>query len=158
MKRLMTVGLLYALAMTCGTAAAARSQQGGSSSPAHPSASPSAPVAGPAASPAAGESSQGVLNADTPEDDAALNLTDAQKAQIKTIREDAKQQVEAAEKDTSLSEDAQRRKLRVIRKETRVQVWGVMTPDQQKQWATEQRERRESKHEGTTAPEGKPQT
>lgn len=97
------------------------------------------------------------MSADTPEDDAALNLTDEQKTQIKTIKEDAKQQIQAMQKDSSLSDEAKQQKLKVIRKETRRQVWGVMTPEQQKQWAAEQRERRDNKHGGSPAPAPKPQ-
>ena len=46
------------------------------------------------------------MDADTPEDDAALNLTDEQKAKIKAIRDDAQQQIQAMRKDSSLSDDA----------------------------------------------------
>jgi Spy/CpxP family protein refolding chaperone len=98
------------------------------------------------------------MNADTPEDDAALNLTDEQKGQIKTIREDGKAQIAALGKDASLSEEAKQQKLKVIRKDIRRQVWGVMTPEQQKQWAAEQRERRESRHGGGAASQTKPQS
>ena len=98
------------------------------------------------------------MDADTPEDDATLNLTDEQKAQIKTIREDGRQQIAAMQKDSSLSAEAKQQKLKVIRKDIRRQVWGVMTPEQQKQWAAEQRELRENKHGGSAAAASKPQT
>ena len=98
------------------------------------------------------------MSADTPEDDATLNLTDEQRAQIKTIREDGKQQIAAMQKDSSLSPEAKQQKLKVIRKDIRRQVWGVMTPEQQKQWAAEQRELRENKHGGSAAAASKPQT
>ena len=94
----------------------------------------------------------GKLDADAPENDDALHLTDEQKDKIKSIREDAKQKVLDVQKDSSLSDEAKERKVREIRKETRAQVWGAMTPDQQQQWANEQRARREARRA-----EGKPQ-
>ena len=86
------------------------------------------------------------LDAEAPENDDALHLTDEQKDKIKSIREDAKQKALDVQKDSSLSDEAKERKVREIRKETRAQVWGAMTPDQQQQWANEQRARREARH------------
>jgi Spy/CpxP family protein refolding chaperone len=103
----------------------------------------------PTAHPAGGGA--GAMSADTPEDDATLNLTDEQKDKIKAIREDGKQQIATLGKDSSLSAEAKQQKLKVIRKDIRRQVWGVMTPEQQKQWAAEQRELRENKHGGAGA-------
>ncbi|MGA7840233.1 MAG: hypothetical protein WCA34_04905 [Candidatus Acidiferrales bacterium] len=60
-------------------------------------------------------------------------------------------------KDSSLSDEAKQQKLKVIRKDIRRQVWGVMTPEQQKQWAAEQRELRENKHGGGAGAASKPQ-
>jgi Spy/CpxP family protein refolding chaperone len=142
------------LAMVCGAvlslgyAGAARAQQGGGSAAGHPS--------GGAAAGGAAASGAGAMSADTPEDDAALNLTDEQKAQIKTIRDDGKAQIAALGKDASLSEEAKQQKLKVIRKDIRRQVWSVMTPEQQKQWAAEQRELREHKDGAGAAPDAKP--
>jgi Spy/CpxP family protein refolding chaperone len=143
------------IALSLGCGGAARAQQGGGSAAGH--AAGAAPASGSAAGSGQSAGGAGAMSADTPEDDAALNLTDEQKAQIKTIREDGKQQFAAMEKDPSLSAEAKQQKLKVIRKDIRRQVWGVMTPEQQKQWATEQRERREQKHGGGAAGEAKPQ-
>ena len=140
------LAVVCGVVLSLGYAGAARAQQGGGAAAGHPT----------GATGAAGGA--GAMSADTPEDDAALNLTDEQKAQIKTIREDGKAQVAALGKDASLSEEAKQQKLKVIRKDIRRQVWGVMTPEQQKQWAGEQRELREHKHGGGAATEGKPQT
>jgi Skp family chaperone for outer membrane proteins len=86
-------------------------------------------------------------DANAPENDDALHLTDAQKEKIKSIRADAKQRALEVQKDASLSDDVKERKIREIKKETRVQVWGAMTPEQQQQWANEQRARREARRE-----------
>ena len=154
MNTVKVVALICCLALDFVYAGAANAQQGGGSAPAHPAGG------APATAAAAGSTQSGggaAMNADTPEDDASLNLTDEQKTQIKAIKEDAKQQIQAMQKDSSLSDEAKQQKLKVIRKDTRRQVWGVMTPEQQKQWAAEQRERRDNKHGGSPAPAPKPQ-
>jgi Spy/CpxP family protein refolding chaperone len=84
-------------------------------------------------------------NADAPENDPALQLTDDQKAKIKSIRDDANQQVQATQKDATLTDDQKERKIKQIRKVVRAQVFAVLTPDQQKTWSGEQHERREAK-------------
>jgi Spy/CpxP family protein refolding chaperone len=149
---------VFGMALSLGFGGTARALQGGGSAAGHPPATAGAASAGGSAA-GAGQNAggAGAMSADTPEDDAALNVTDDQKAQIKTIREDGKQQITATAKDSSLSEEAKQQKLKVIRKDIRRQVWGVMTPEQQKQWAAEQRERREQKHGGGAAGEAKPQ-
>jgi len=147
------------LAVVCGVAlgygGAALAQQIAGAAAGRPSGA--APTGGLAAGSGQNAGGAGAMSADTPEDDAALELTDEQKAQIKTIREDGKQQIAAMQKDSSLSAEAKQQKLKVIRKDIRRQVWSVMTPEQQKQWAAEQRELREHKHGGGAAAESKPQ-
>jgi hypothetical protein len=98
-----------------------------------------------ASSPQAPASSKG--NVDAPEDDPTLNVTDDQKNQIKSIREDSKQQMAALDKDTTLTDEQKQRKAKQIKIATRKQVWGVLTPEQQKAWAEEARDRHEAKHQ-----------
>jgi Spy/CpxP family protein refolding chaperone len=136
------LAVVCGVVLSLGCAGTAGAQQGGAAAAGHPTGATGA---------------AGAMSAETPEDDAALNLTDEQKAQIKTIREDGKAQIAALEKDASLSEEAKQQKLKVIRKDIRRQVWGVMTPEQQKQWAAEQRELREHRHGGGAASDAKPQ-
>jgi Spy/CpxP family protein refolding chaperone len=150
MKSITAVAMVFSLTLGLGWLGVARAQQGAGSAPAHPAGA----AAGAEQSGGAGGTA---MSADTPEDDAALNLTDEQKAQIKTIREDGKAQIAALGKDASLGADAKQQKLKVIRKDIRRQVWSVMTPEQQKQWAAEQRELRAHKHGGGAAADAKPQ-
>jgi len=139
MKRMMAPLLPIALFFSLGTAAPADGQQNGSSTPAKDASPPkaSAPVKETAAKPYG--------NADAPENNPALQLTDDQKAKIKTIRDDANQQILAAEKDASLTADQKERKIKLIRKTARAQVFAVLTPDQQKTWSWEQHEKHEPK-------------
>jgi Spy/CpxP family protein refolding chaperone len=108
-------------------------------------------------SPASGSSAapsgkgQGRMNPDAPEEDAALNLTDDQKSKIAAIRSDAKDQMKAIQKDTTLSDEARQQKIKELHKTTRAQVWAVMTAEQQKQWAAEARAKREARHQGGAA-------
>ncbi|MGA7915158.1 MAG: hypothetical protein WCA00_07980 [Candidatus Acidiferrales bacterium] len=113
------------------------------------SSSSSAASSAPAAAAKAQSEKTSKLDANAPENDDALHLTDDQKSRIKSIRDDAKQRERDVQKDASLDDEAKERKVREIRKETRAQVWGVMTPDQQQQWANEQRARREARRAGS---------
>lgn len=82
---------------------------------------------------------------DSPETDESLNLTQDQKDRIKAIRDDAQQQVLDVQKDATLTDEQKQTRIRKIRKTERAQVFGVLTPEQQKTWAEEQRERREAR-------------
>jgi periplasmic protein CpxP/Spy len=147
---MMTSKLIYsisAMALFLGFAIQAPAQTGGAAMP-------------PAAqSPAASQGTHGgagAMDPDTPEMDSTLNLTDEQKEKIKTIRDDAKDQMKAMKKDTTLTDEQRQQKTKQLRMDTRKQIWAVMTPEQQKQWAQEMRERRQSKHAGD-APATTPQ-
>jgi Spy/CpxP family protein refolding chaperone len=84
-------------------------------------------------------------NADDPENYPSLMLTDDQKARIQAIRTDSALQIAAALKDKTLTEEQKERRIKEIRKATRAQVFAVLTPDQQKTWSWEQRQRRQAK-------------
>jgi Spy/CpxP family protein refolding chaperone len=139
MKPTMALLLPLALLFAFGLATPARAQQSSSPGPAK-DASPSK-VAAPAKEAAA----KPYGNADVPENNPALQLTEDQKARIKVIRDDANQQIQAVEKDTSLTADQKERKIKLIRKTARAQVFAVLTPDQQKTWSWEQHEKHEAK-------------
>jgi Spy/CpxP family protein refolding chaperone len=83
---------------------------------------------------------------DTPEADDSLKLTDDQKARIKSIRDDAQDQVKAMQKDKTLSDEQRQKKAKQIKMDTRKQVWSVLTAEQRTIWAEEARQRREAKN------------
>lgn len=59
-----------------------------------------------------------------------LNLTDAQKAQIKPILQNEGQQLKALRNDTSLTPDQRKVKVQEIRQATRAQIQPILTPEQ----------------------------
>ena len=61
-----------------------------------------------------------------------LQLTDAQKAQVKTIMSSAEEQGKALRDDEALSQEDKRAKMMEIRKSTHDQIRALLTPDQQK--------------------------
>jgi Spy/CpxP family protein refolding chaperone len=88
-------------------------------------------------------------NPDALENDESLNLTPEQKDKIKSLREDAKSKKQDVEKDKTLTPDQQTKQIKQITKETRAQVFAVLTPEQQKIWSAEQRERRQEKKQSS---------
>jgi Spy/CpxP family protein refolding chaperone len=131
---------LCALALLSSSLSSAQAQQ----SPPPPS------PASPAPSPAPAAKSQS--DVDNPEADDSLSLSQDQKDRIKAIRDDSALQIQAAQKDTTLTPDEKDRKIRLIRKQTRAKVFGVLTPVQQKIWAQNRREQRESKGKDPKTP------
>jgi Spy/CpxP family protein refolding chaperone len=140
MKKNQLFSIGCCLALILGVATVTQARQGGSA-PATPP-----PSAAPSASGTMQSAKPGKMNPDSPEEDAALNLTDDQKTKIEAIRADTKDQMKAINKDTTLSDTDRQAKVKELRKTTRAQVWAVLTPDQQKQWALEARANREAKH------------
>jgi Spy/CpxP family protein refolding chaperone len=90
-------------------------------------------------------------NPDAIENDDSLNLTPDQKEKIKSIREDARKQKQDIEKDKTLTPDQQTKQIKAITKQTRAQVFAVLTPEQQKAWSEEQRERRMEKKQSKSS-------
>jgi Spy/CpxP family protein refolding chaperone len=88
-------------------------------------------------------------NPDSLENDDSLNLTPEQKDKIKSLRDEAKSKKQDVEKDKTLTPDQQTRQIKQITKETRAQVFAVLTPEQQKIWSAEQRERRQEKKQSS---------
>lgn len=61
-----------------------------------------------------------------------LNLTDDQKAQIKQIRKDTKEKVQAVVNDTTLSPDQKQDKIKQLHREAHKQQEALLTPEQRK--------------------------
>jgi Spy/CpxP family protein refolding chaperone len=104
-----------------------------------------------AQTPSQSSASKSASNPDTIENDDSLNLTQDQKDKIKSIREDAKKQKQDIERDKTLTPDQQTQQIKQITKQTRVQVFAVLTPEQQKAWSAEQRERRMEKKQSKSS-------
>jgi len=88
-------------------------------------------------------------NPDALENDESLNLTPEQKDKIKSLRDEANSKKQDIEKDKTLTPDQQTKQIKQITKETRAQVFAVLTPEQQKIWSAEQRERRQEKKQSS---------
>jgi len=74
-----------------------------------------------------------------------LGLSDDQKKQIHSIRQQAQSQVQAVRSDTSLTPQQQTQQIRLIRRKAAQQVDGVLTPEQRQkydEWRKAHRHRR----------------
>jgi Spy/CpxP family protein refolding chaperone len=78
----------------------------------------------------------------------ALNLTDAQKAQVQPIMAEEYKKMRALHSDTSLSPDDRRAKMKEIRDETSAQLQSILTPEQYAKWQS----RMHSHHTRTQTP------
>jgi len=88
-----------------------------------------------------------------------LNLTADQKAQLKTIHETTKSQMDAVKNDSSLSFDQKTAKIRELRHTARMQMVKLLTPDQRVQMKANARELRAARREKQQqpAPQAQPQ-
>ena len=73
-----------------------------------------------------------------------LGLTADQKTQIKQIRQDEKQQIQAVKADNSLSKDQKKAKIQDIRQNGTSKINALLTPEQQQKFA--QRRANHRKH------------
>jgi Spy/CpxP family protein refolding chaperone len=78
-----------------------------------------------------------------------LNLTDAQKAQLKPMFQQQREQMQALKADTSLTQDQKREKMQQLRADGRKQFLSVLTPEQQQKLREMRAKRGERKDEAT---------
>jgi periplasmic protein CpxP/Spy len=83
-----------------------------------------------------------------------LNLTDDQKAKLKTILEDEGKQMRDVRQDTSLSQDQRQDKMKQIHETTNSQINDILTPDQQKKFA-DLKEQQKTHQQGNKPDESK---
>lgn len=75
-----------------------------------------------------------------------LNLTPEQKADLKSIRENEKQQAQAIKNDSSLTPDQKKAKFKELRKSSHEQMMAKLTPDQQAKFKEMRKEHRGHRH------------
>jgi periplasmic protein CpxP/Spy len=75
-----------------------------------------------------------------------LNLTPGQKADLKSIRENEKQQAQAIKNDSSLTPDQKKAKFKELRKSSRERMMAKLTPDQQAKFKEMRKEHRGHRH------------
>jgi Spy/CpxP family protein refolding chaperone len=76
----------------------------------------------------------------------SLGLTADQKSQIKQIRQNEKQQIQAVKTDNSLSKDQKKAKIKDIRQNGTSQINGLLTPEQQQKFAERRAKHRAHRH------------
>ena len=86
-----------------------------------------------------------------------LNLTEDQKAAMKKIHESTKAQVDALKADQSLSADQQAAKIHQLRREARVQMVKLLTPEQRQQMRANIRALRAARREQQQPAQAQPQ-
>ncbi|HJW99990.1 MAG TPA: hypothetical protein VJ453_07505 [Terriglobales bacterium] len=77
-----------------------------------------------------------------------LNLTPEQQAELRSIRENAKQQTQAIKNDASLTADQKKAKFQDLRKSTHEQMMAKLTPDQQAKFKEMRKEHRGHRRHG----------
>jgi Spy/CpxP family protein refolding chaperone len=74
-----------------------------------------------------------------------LNLTADQKAELKSMREDAKQQREAIQNDASLTADQKKAKMKELHKTQSDKMKSILTPEQQATWKANMQQMKENR-------------
>jgi periplasmic protein CpxP/Spy len=74
-----------------------------------------------------------------------LNLTADQKAQMKTMREDSKQQRDAIQNDASLTQDQKKEKMKELHKTQSDKMNSILTPEQQATWKANMQQMKENR-------------
>jgi periplasmic protein CpxP/Spy len=77
-----------------------------------------------------------------------LNLTPEQQADMKSIRENMKQQAQAIKNDSSLTADQKKAKFKELRKSSHEQMMAKLTPDQQAKFKEMKKEHRGNHRHG----------
>src|SRR5690348_15049077 len=76
----------------------------------------------------------------------ALNLSDQQKADLKSIRDNERQQAQAIKNDTSLSAEQKKAKFKELRKSSHEQMMAKLTPEQQQKFKEMRKDHRGHRH------------
>ena len=76
-----------------------------------------------------------------------LGLTETQKAKVQSIMQNGAQQAKAVRNNASLSQEEKRERLRSVRRDTREQMRGVLTPEQQQKLKAMRKEARADRRE-----------
>jgi Spy/CpxP family protein refolding chaperone len=110
------------------------------------------PIAALAQSGAAADNSANAATSQAPDKERGekfaekLNLTPDQKADLKSIRENEKQQAQAIKNDSSLTSDQKKAKFKDLRKSSHEQMMAKLTPDQQAKFKEMRKEHRGHRH------------
>src|SRR5438270_6857079 len=87
-----------------------------------------------------------------------LNLTPDQQAELKSIRENMRQQAQAIKNDSSLSADQKKAKFKELRKSSHEQMMAKLTPDQQAKFKEMRKEHRGHRGHGRKGEAGADKT
>lgn len=83
-----------------------------------------------------------------------LNLTDEQRENIRPLLKHEVERIKEVRSNTELTQDQARRRIQMIRKNTRQKVAEILTPEQRKQWQEMRQEHRGGPDGGQKQPGG----